>query len=353
MEKYKAFHAITFHSRIKNAVDFAKRHNRLVNNAISTSISGTQTTSEREIILKTFENAEKAVVSNAKCLTEGVDVPAIDVVYYSDPKNSKIDIVQSAGRALRKAKNKSKEWGFIVVPIFHKERESVEDAINKSDYKNLITVIRSLCDQDERLVSEINELAWEKENRKQKSTINFTFSNEQTDKVIQFEEIQEKLKNALFNQVIDTLKDSWEIHFKELEDYFNRKGNCDIPARYKNKDGFGLGTWCVSQRGNFRKGLLSDTEIKKLDVIGFDFDPDKTLFDSDFQKLIDFKNKNGHVDVPTIGSALGRKVNKFRIYFRKGILSEDKIERLNSICFQFIVSDLKSWNERFEELKKY
>ena len=206
MEKYKAFHALTFHSRIKNAEDFSLRHNRLVQDTLSTSISGRQTTSEREIILKAFEKADKAVVSNAKCLTEGVDVPVIDVVYYSDPKNSKIDIVQSAGRALRKAKHGNKEWGFIVVPIFHKDRETVEDAIDKSDYKNLITVIRSLCDQDERLVSEINELAWEKEYKKRKTTIEVTFSDEQTDKVIQFEQIKEKLKNKREIRIISKFK---------------------------------------------------------------------------------------------------------------------------------------------------
>ena len=353
MEKYKAFHALTFHSRIKNAVDFSKRHNRLVQDVVSTSISGTQTTSEREIILKAFEKADKAIVSNAKCLTEGVDVPVIDVVYYSDPKNSKIDIVQSAGRALRKAKHRNKEWGFIVVPIFHKDRETVEDAIDKSDYRNLITVIRSLCDQDERLVSEINELAWEKEYKKRKATIEVTFSDDETDRVIQFEEIKEKLKNALFNQVIESLKDSWEIHFKEVEEFFNTNGHSNIPARHKTKDGFGLGTWCVSQRVNYNKGLLSDEEITKLQKLNFDFDPDKTLFENDFKKLLEYKQKNGHVNVPTIGSTLGRKVNRLRTYYRRGKLSTEKIERLSAIGFQFIVSDVKSWNERFEELKDF
>jgi superfamily II DNA or RNA helicase len=353
MEKYKAFHALTFHSRIKNAVAFATRHNRLVPNAISTSISGTQTTSEREIILKAFEQADKAVVSNAKCLTEGVDVPVIDVVYYSDPKNSKIDIVQSAGRALRKAKHRNKEMGFIVVPIFHKDRETVEDAIEKSDYKNLITVIRSLCDQDERLVTEINELAWEKENRKQKATIEFTFSDDQTERVIQFEQIQEKLKNALFNQVIETLKDSWEIHYKEVEQYFKANGNSNIPARYKLKNGFGLGTWCVSQRVNFNKGLLSDSEIKKLEKVNFDFDPDKSLFESDYKLLLEYKAIHGHVNVPTMGNTLGRKVNRLRINYRKGLLNPERVQQLLAIGFQFSFEESKSWEERFEELKEY
>ena len=353
MEKYKAFHALTFHSRIHLAESFTKRHNRLIPNVISASISGKQTTSEREIILKAFEKADKAVVSNAKCLTEGVDVPVIDVVYYSDPRNSKIDIVQSAGRALRKSKHGNKEWGFIVVPIFHKDRETVEEAIEKSDYKNLITVIRSLCDQDERLVTEITELAYNKDRKKSNGTFELTFSDEQTDTIIQFEQIKEKLKNSLFNQVIETLKDSWEIHYKEVEEYFNLHGHCNLKARYKTKDGFGLGTWCVSQRVNYNKGLLADTEIKKLQKINFDFDPDRTLFENDFKKLLQYKEINGHVNVPTVGTNLGRRVNRLRLYYRKGILSPEKIERLISIGFQFTFNDNKSWDERFEDLKLY
>lgn len=353
MEKYDANHALTFHSRIKLAENFAKRHTKLVQNVFATSISGTQTTSQREIILKAFEKADKAVVSNAKCLTEGVDVPVIDIVYYSDPKNSKIDIVQSAGRALRKAKHRNKTMGFIVIPIFHKDRETVEDAIEKSDYKNLITVIRSLCDQDERLVSEINELAWNKEQNKRNTTFDLTFSDEQTDSVLQFEQIKEKLKNSLFNQVIETLKDSWEIHYKEVEEYFNKNGNSNLPARYKAIDGFGLGTWCVAQRVNFNKGLLSDQEIKKLQKLNFDFDPDKTLFEFDFHELLKFKEKNGHVDVHTMGNRLGIRVNRYRTYYRKGTLSQEKIDKLTSIGFQFILKEIISWDDKFKELKEY
>lgn len=353
MEKYNANHALTFHSRIKLAENFAKRHNKLVQDVFATSISGTQTTSQREIILKTFEKADKAVVSNAKCLTEGVDVPVIDIVYYSDPKNSKIDIVQSAGRALRKAKHRNKEMGFIVVPIFHKDRETVDDAIEKSDYKNLIAVIRSLCDQDERLVSEINELAWNKEQNKRNATFELTFSDEQTDRVLQFEQIKEKLKNSLFNQVIETLKDSWEIHYKEVEEYFKANGNSNIPARHKAIDGFGIGTWCVAQRVNFNKGLLSDSEIKKLKKLNFDFDPYKTLFEIDFLQLLKFRKTYGHVDVPTMGNYLGRRVNKYRLYYRKGTLNQEKIDRLNSIGFQFILKEIISWDDKFIELKEY
>ena len=58
-------------------------------------------TSERENIMTEFRAASKAVISNAKCLTEGVDVPAVDMVAFLTPKRSRVDIVQATGRAMR------------------------------------------------------------------------------------------------------------------------------------------------------------------------------------------------------------------------------------------------------------
>lgn len=365
MEKYNAYHALTFHSRVKLAFKFAERHPKLVANISATSISGEQTTSEREKILDNFKASARAVVSNARCLTEGVDVPIIDMVYYGDPKNSKIDIVQSAGRALRKGGNKA--WGYIVVPIFHKDKQTVEEAIDKSQYKNLITVIRSLCDQDERLEAEINELAWDKENKSAKGTIEFTFSDDDTDKVIQFEKIQEKLKNSLFNQIIDNLKDPWEIHYKQLEEYYKEYGHSDIPARHKHK-GFALGTWAVAQRTEFRKNRLSEREIKLLKKLNFEFEP--VDFYKDFIiELRAYYENFGNVNVPTQHKdflRLGRSVNKVRTLYSqgkrdksgnivakgKGTLLKSEIDELNSLGFVWMVRK-DNWEDNFLELQEY
>ena len=64
-------------------------------------------------------------MTNARCLTEGVDVPAIDCVMFADPKQSRIDIVQAAGRALRRYRGK--EYGYIVVPLVVPENMDFDD----------------------------------------------------------------------------------------------------------------------------------------------------------------------------------------------------------------------------------
>ena len=65
-------------------------------------VNGEMRTADREREMRAFREADRAIMSNARCLTEGVDVPAVDVVAFLSPRKSKVDIVQAAGRAMRK-----------------------------------------------------------------------------------------------------------------------------------------------------------------------------------------------------------------------------------------------------------
>ncbi|MEP0713165.1 MAG: DEAD/DEAH box helicase family protein, partial [Algoriphagus sp.] len=193
MNKYKAFHAISFHSKVKFAQDFAIRHKQFFETIFSESVNGKQTTTYRARVLRDFKNSEIGLVTNARCLTEGVDVPTIDLIYFCDPKTSKIDIVQASGRALRTNKAKNKELGFIVVPIFHHIDEDVEKEIKKKPiFDHLIQVIRSLCDQDERLQAEINDIAFKK-GKKSNSKIQIDFSDDETEKIVKLEGLEKKV----------------------------------------------------------------------------------------------------------------------------------------------------------------
>ena len=70
--------------------------------------------------------SEIGLLSNARCLSEGVDVPALDGVAFIDPRSSEIDIIQSVGRAIRLSENKT--TGTIVIPVFVEQTEDAEDS---------------------------------------------------------------------------------------------------------------------------------------------------------------------------------------------------------------------------------
>jgi predicted helicase len=70
------------------------------------------------------------ILSNVRCLSEGVDVPALDAVLFLTPRNSQVDVVQSVGRVMRKPKDGSKKMGYVILPVVIPSGVSPEEALN-------------------------------------------------------------------------------------------------------------------------------------------------------------------------------------------------------------------------------
>ncbi|RVZ64957.1 DEAD/DEAH box helicase [Helicobacter pylori] len=104
--------------------------------------------------LNAFQPNTCKVLSNARCLSEGVDVPALDSVIFFDGKSAMVDIIQAVGRVMRKAKHKKR--GYIILPIALEESEikNLDEAVNNTNFKNIWKVIKALRSHDPSLVDE-------------------------------------------------------------------------------------------------------------------------------------------------------------------------------------------------------
>lgn len=104
--------------------------------------------------LNEFQPNTCKVLSNARCLSEGVDVPALDSIVFFDGKSAMVDIIQAVGRVMRKAKRKKK--GYIILPIALEESEikNLDEAVNNTNFKNIWKVIKALRSHDPSLVDE-------------------------------------------------------------------------------------------------------------------------------------------------------------------------------------------------------
>ncbi|MFP6226700.1 type ISP restriction/modification enzyme [Helicobacter pylori] len=104
--------------------------------------------------LNQFKPNTCKVLSNARCLSEGVDVPALDSIIFFDGKSTMVDIIQAVGRVMRKAKNKKR--GYIILPIALEESEikNLDEAVNNTNFKNIWKVIKALRSHDPSLVDE-------------------------------------------------------------------------------------------------------------------------------------------------------------------------------------------------------
>ena len=97
------------------------------------------------------------VLSNAKCLSEGVDVPALDAVMFLHPRKSQIDVVQAVGRVMRKAEGK--KLGYVILPIAVAPGVLPEKALNDNErYRVVWQILNALRAHDERLDGTINQI---------------------------------------------------------------------------------------------------------------------------------------------------------------------------------------------------
>src|SRR5262249_50808091 len=161
-QRHKINHAISFHRSIRGADRFREQQdalNRLRDIGPKTTnlhISSKKTAGQRSDLLREFVDQKRALVTNARCLTEGVDVPAIDCVMFADPKQSRIDIVQAAGRALRQYRGK--ERGYIVVPLIVPAKMDFETFAEITAFRRVAQTITALSTQDERIAEEFRAI---------------------------------------------------------------------------------------------------------------------------------------------------------------------------------------------------
>ncbi|GAA7535162.1 hypothetical protein ckin32_04940 [Helicobacter pylori] len=104
--------------------------------------------------LNKFEPNICKVLSNARCLSEGVDVPVLDSVIFFDGRSAMVDIIQAVGRVMRKAKNKKR--GYIILPIALRESEikNLDEAVKNTNFQNIWKVLKALRSHDSSLVDE-------------------------------------------------------------------------------------------------------------------------------------------------------------------------------------------------------
>ncbi|MCY4561240.1 MAG: DEAD/DEAH box helicase family protein [Flavobacteriaceae bacterium] len=103
---------------------------------------------EKNDFYNNTDNQVCKVLTNVRCLSEGVDVPALDAAFFISPKESQIQIVQAVGRVMRKSKNKN--FGYIIIPVLMKSGDNYQDILDKNKrFKTVWKVLQALKSHDE------------------------------------------------------------------------------------------------------------------------------------------------------------------------------------------------------------
>ncbi|RPY48383.1 DEAD/DEAH box helicase [Pseudomonas aeruginosa] len=124
-------------------------------------VDGGMNASQKEAKLKWLKDEPPAntcrILSNVRCLSEGVDVPALDAVLFLTPRNSQVDVVQSVGRVMRNAPGKKR--GYVVLPVVIPAGMEPHEALNDNQtYKVVWQVLQALRSHDDSFDAMVNKL---------------------------------------------------------------------------------------------------------------------------------------------------------------------------------------------------
>jgi superfamily II DNA or RNA helicase len=354
IEETKAKRVITFHSRIKLAREFASNGPQGIQTHLkgfeTFHVSGEDSASKRESDIEDFKQASKGLITNARCLTEGVDVPTVDMVAFMDPKKSTIDIAQAIGRAMRKPRgSSSKKIGYIFIPLLVESTHGkmTESSIEETDYKAIADVINAMQELDEDLKDIISEIRFQTgltgqfNPRKLSEKISFSGNlNELSLKVIE---------KAVLNDVVDRIGESWDESFGKLKSFLGKYKKYPLIG----SRGGPLGDWISKQRIAYNKKTLSPDRVKRLESLkGWSWDPFTDTWNEEFILLKKYIVRYRTYPQAQSGSTANWMFTQ-RSAYKKNTLSPDRVKRLESLPGWSWDPIAEAWNKNFELLKKY
>lgn len=334
---------LSFHGRVAKAAAFAEamdmRSTAGGHRIRAKHVAGTMRTSDRIATLEWLggRGTDVRMVSNARCLSEGVDVPAIDGIMFADKRTSIVDIIQAIGRVLRPAPGK--RIGTIILPVELDETGDDDTALSLSSYAAVWTVLRGLRAHDQRFADEVDHAIREHARTGHRGgfrlpRISFVFPDgfDQT---------------ALQLRVVQEVGSMWERNYGLLQAWAAANNGKLLPRGAKSLDStISLGEWAEQQRIARRRGVLDATRSARLEEIpGWSWDKSETRWMNTLALLRSYAAEHGTIAEHPAGESrfagmydadsprrhLGIWMATQRQAYRLGTLPADKIAHLEAL----------------------
>ncbi|MCU6433972.1 Helicase associated domain protein [Undibacterium sp. Jales W-56] len=305
IKDYDLKRVISFHSRVKRAEAFTTEVQQVIgwigeehrpSGSLRTDfVSGDMPASKRKVKLdqlKSLNADERGVLSNARCLSEGVDVPSLDGVAFIDPRSSQVDIIQAVGRAIRLSPDK--KVGTIILPVFIATGNDAEEAIEASNFKPIWDVLNALKAHDDELAAELDQVRTGLGKRPGSVVRSDSLRK------ISFDlpaSVDAAFGSALRTHLVEQVTASWNFWFGLLQAFVEREQHCQIPQDYRAEERYRLGWWIGTQRQ--AKEALPPSRKAMLEATpGWTWNVFSDKWDLGLRYLSDFADREGHCRVP-------------------------------------------------------
>jgi superfamily II DNA or RNA helicase len=369
IKDYDLKRVISFHNRVNRAERFTNDiqdvmawvsdENRPTGTLRTDFVSGSMPASKRRIKLdqlKALGINERGILSNARCLSEGVDVPSLDGVAFIDPRSSQVDIIQAVGRAIRLSPEKKS--GTVVLPVFISSGQNTEETLEGSHFKPIWDVLNALKAHDDVLACELDQIRAElgrklgtgvSADRLHKISIDLPIS------------VGKGFGSLLRTYLVERTTDSWDAWLGQLQAYKERFGHCNVGV--SDLDYAKLGSWVSSQRTCRNQGYLSKERIGRLEEIGFIWGFQQQKSDETWMKwygeLKKYAQENGDPHVPKshTNTKLAswvwiQRIRRKKVYGASQKLTVEQVEMLDKLGFHWDAR-FDKWMAQLENLKEF
>jgi superfamily II DNA or RNA helicase len=382
LERYGARSLISYHSRIERASEFATlvgkvaellpSDQRPAGPGFAAWLDGGTSVRIRDRLLARLDDPVGwGVVSNAKALGEGVDLPNLDAVAIVDPKTSEVEVTQAIGRALRRSADGTKT-GLVILPVLMRGEGEEDDPLASIDGRSLEIVsgaLRALRAHDVRLATKLDEARREMGERTGDPAYE-ALGRRVAGQLLLHHRIDldlpggalGNLANALaFNLVRETTAE-WEENFGRLLHWL--RGHDRFPFQSETVSSAGgqmkLGQWLSGQRSMYARGLVPMDRCTRLEALeGWTWEPRKDNFDRNVAALRAFIELTGnvHPGQRTVHDEMpiGTFVNTMRTAYKDGApsMTPERIARLESLPGWLWNARDNMWWVSFALLRRY
>lgn len=299
------------------------------------------------------------VVTNARCLTEGINIPALDAVLFAEPRSSEVDVAQAVGRAIRKNPHHDRP-ALIVLAVTVDDSQDAETVIDVSEFRRTRQVLKALQSHDPSLsrdLAAVREQLTDPELGEQGNVksdildihVPATLSRRMVKKFFE----------AFSIHTVDALTRQWEENYSGVKRFANQHGHCTISRNYQSETGLALGMWVQHQRGLYGRERLLAERIERLEALpGWSWNLTEARWAQNFAALQRFAAEHGHPFPPSRyrsaeGYRLAAWISNQRRTLGKDPLSMKRRARFESLPGWSWNRPDTRWEDAFNELAEH
>ncbi len=291
---------VSFHSRVQTARDFAQIVPAVADLTpgslrVSSGTTNSPLTAEpRRAVLATLRGSTAEglhLVTNARVLSEGVDVPTLDGVVFADPRTSAVEVTQIVGRAIRRNPNRS-EPAVILVPVVVGPGDDVETRLKASDFRAVHQTIRALAEHDPGLLPALAQSSTAPEDRDARGP-------QRRIEYMTLGLLGDRTDDLAWTQHLHTLTiagtgATWYQTAQQVADFAVSNGRYPTAGEHREKEERRLGQWVLNQRTYARKRSLAPERQAWLDehLPGWGVGRDEQWFTT-AQQVVQFISTHG------------------------------------------------------------